>query len=291
MPRIADADRLVRVVRGVWLPPALAAADVPRLAAILAALPAGTVLSGPTAARLHGLWLPRQTLEHVTVPAGPRGGRHTTAPRRPELVTHRWTLAAGDLGTRHGLPVTSVSRTWYDLAATLSLPDLVAAGDAALRFGLAGPEELHAAALRRARRPGAARIRMAAGLLDGRARSRPESHLRVALVRAGLPRPGVNEPVCDEHGGWLAEPDLSYAEARLAVEYQGGVHAEERQQRKDVSRHMDLRRAGWEILYYTADQVFGRPDQPVEDVCRVLSGRAPRLLAGIRGRRAAVPGH
>jgi len=166
----------------------------------------------------------------------------------------------------------------------MSVPDLVAAGDAALHLNVAVTEDLRLAAERRARRPGALRMRVAAGLLDGRSRSRPESHLRVALVTAGLPRPRVNQPVSDEHGGWLAEPDLAYFEARLAIEYQGADHADPRRMRKDSARYMDLRRAGWEVLYYTADQVFTRPYQVVDDVCRVLAARAPHLLGAVRGR-------
>lgn len=284
MSKQTDPGDVVRVIRGVWLPAALAGTEVARLAAMLAALPRGTVLSGPTAARLHGMWVPRHDLEHVTVPAGPLGAQRVTVPQRKDLVAHRSALSPEDVGLHHGLPLTSVTRTWYDLAAKLSVPDLVAAGDAALRLHTATTEELGAAALRRARRPGAVRARIAAGLLDGAARSRPESHLRVALVSAGLPRPQVNVAVCDEHGGWLAEPDLVYASARLAIEYQGADHADPRRMRKDVTRHMDLRRAGWEVLYYTADQVFTRPEQAVDDVCRLLAVRAPHLLAGIRGR-------
>ena len=74
----------------------------------------------------------------------------------------------------------------------------------------------------------------------------------MALVGAGLPAPEVNVSVHDERGGWLAEPDLSYPVARLAVEYQGAEHADPGRMRRDAARHMDLRRAGWDVLYYTA---------------------------------------
>ena len=40
--------------------------------------------------------------------------------------------------------------------------------------------------------------------LDPAAESPRESHLRVLLRRAGLPRPEVNGKVTDEHGGFLA---------------------------------------------------------------------------------------
>ncbi len=275
-------SRTVRVTRGVWLPAAVAAEPVARLAALLAALPPGTVLSGVTAAWLHGLWVAPASRVEVTVPAGPRGSRLTTVPQRRELVAHRAVLAADEVVEVGGIPATSVPRTWADLSAVLGLPDLVAAGDSALRCGI-GAADLADAVVRRGRRAGAARARAAVALVDRRSRSRPESHLRVALVGAGLPAPEVNVSVHDERGGWLAEPDLSYPAARLAVEYQGAEHADPGRMRRDTARHMDLRRAGWDVLYYTAAQVFTHPEVPVADVRGALAARAPQLFAGVRG--------
>jgi len=111
----------------------------------------------------------------------------------------------------------------------------------------------------------------------------------VTLVLAGLPAPAVNAAVHDGSGQWLAEPDLSYAEARLAIEYQGADHADVRRMRKDVSRHMDLRRAGWDVLYYTAEQVFRHPEVLATDTRSALARRAPALLATAAARRA-LPG-
>jgi len=278
--RIAAAPGLaerVRISRGVWLP-AGAADRVDQLAALLAALPQRTVLSGPTAAVLHGMEIPTPTSIDITVAAHQGPPAHLTRPRRPELVTHRRTLSAAEVTNVSGLPVTTPARTWCDLAEILGLADLVAAGDSAIRIGRVTAEDIDAAVGGRRSRRGVRLMRCAAPLLDGRSRSRPESWLRVIIYMAGLPAPAVNVVVPDEHGGWLAEPDLSYREARLAIEYQGGVHAEARQMRRDVSRHMDLRRAGWEVLYYTAAQVFGHPDVIARDVRTALGQRAPHLL-------------
>ena len=82
----------------------------------------------------------------------------------------------------------------------------------------------------------------------------------------------------DPHGQWLAEPDLSYREARLAIEYQGGDHADPRGMRKDLARQRGLQRAGWIVLCYSAS-VLGTPEVVVRDVLQVLTGRAPTLLA------------
>ena len=220
-----DRERPVRVSRGVWLPTPVAMVPAARLAALLRALPPGTALSGRTAAALHGLWVPAGADVDVTVPASAAGPELTTGPRRRGVRTHRRALSAAEVQVVGGLPVTTAARTWYDLAGELPIGDLVAAGDSALRAGLVGAAELAAGLQRRRGLRGTARARLAVPLLDAASRSRPESHLRAALVLAGLPRPAVNAAVHDATGQWLAEPDLSYAAARLAVEYQGSDHA------------------------------------------------------------------
>jgi very-short-patch-repair endonuclease len=122
-------------------------------------------------------------------------------------------------------------------------------------------------------------------MLDPRSRSRPESHLRVALVTAGLTMFDVNRAVQDDTGEWLAEPDLSCRPAKLALEYQGADHAELVRMRKDITRQTDLRRWGWIVLAYGPAQVFARPWEIAPEVRRLLAERAPDLL---RGRRPAA---
>jgi hypothetical protein len=216
----------VRVTRGLWLPADVADNPLVRLDALRAMLAPGVVFSDRTAAELHELWLPGHGTDsavHVTV-SSPVPAQ-ATGPQRREVRTHRRTLAPQEIGLVAGLPVTTPARTWCDLAEVLSLPDLVAAGDSALRSAVPLADLAVALSVRHGRR-GRLKARQALPLLCARARSRPESHLRVALVTAGLPSPAVNEAVHDQHGQWLAEPDLSYREARLAVEYQGADHAD-----------------------------------------------------------------
>jgi hypothetical protein len=98
-------------------------------------------------------------------------------------------------------------------------------------------------------------------MLNGRSRSRPESHLRVAASAPDLPPLAVNEAVYRDVGGWLAEPDLSLAEAKIALEYQGADHAKVKRMRKDITRGTDMRREGWRCLPYGPVEVFGRPWQ------------------------------
>ena len=256
-----------------------------RCAAALASAADDTVISSITAARLHGLWLPELPDEiHLATAEPDAKSRAMTRSRRRSFMAHRHELQAGDRVQSKGIDVMSIPRTWLDLARQLPLPDLVAAGDSALRAG-ASIDQLEEI-LRRGKRMRGIRVaRQALPLLDARSRSRPESHLRVAISLTDLPRFEVNVSVYRDGGrGWLAEPDLSLDEAKIALEYQGAVHANVRRMRRDISRNADLRREGWRVVEYGPSEVFGSPWQIAPEVRSIIRERAPHLL---RPRRAA----
>lgn len=210
-----------------------------------------------------------------------------TRTKRPEFRAHRFKLAAADRAVVDGLPIMCVARTWVDLATTFSVPDLVAAGDSALRGGTA-LDELADAVRRCALLRGIRRARAALPLLDGRSRSRPESHLRVAISGSDMPRFEVNAAIYRDEGGWLGEPDLSLADAKLALEYQGEDHASLERMRKDITRGRDIRADGWLCLYYGPAEVFGRPWTIRPEVHAEIAHRAPHLLRGRASRRVAA---
>ncbi len=132
-----------------------------------------------------------------------------------------------------------------------------------------------AASRRPFRRRGVLKARAALPLLDARARSRPESHLRYALVGGGLPPPEVNAPIHSAHGEWLAEPDLHYPAARLALEYNGADHARPDRMRRDITRDLDYQVEGWRVITFGPTQVFRHPDQVASLVRSVLVERDP----------------
>jgi hypothetical protein len=258
--------------------------DLERCAVALDSMPADTVLSHRSAAAVWGLWIPPFTDVEVTTPARSVGSRYTTSVQRAAVVAHRRLLAPDDVAVVHGLPVTGLVRTWLDLAPLLDTYDLVAAGDRALQLG-ADVAELAARAQTSKRVRGVRRSRTAAALLHPGSRSRPESRIRAALVLAGLPMPEVNQPIFDEYGQWLAEPDLHYKAARLAIEYNGSDHATLERMRKDASRTLDMQRADWIVRVYTAIDAYRRLEDIVADTREVLLRRAPELLTAVRLRR------
>lgn len=260
----------------------VAEADVDSLAArCVAALESSSARSTivlTTAARLHGLWLPAVPDEiHIAASVPDKASRQMTRTRRPQFVAHRLQIASAERVLVNGVETTSIALTWFQLARVLSLPDLVAAGDCALRSGVT-IKELERVTSRMSHARGVRRARQALPLLDRRTRSRPESHLRVAVVAPDLPAFEVNTAVYRDDEGWLAEPDLSLVGAKLALEYQGGEHGGEKRMRKDITRAKDMRDEGWLVHPYGPAQVFGRPWEIRAEVRSDIRKRAPHLL-------------
>lgn len=278
----------VRLARNCWLPADVADDLTQQCLAVLRSSHPDAVISSTTAAALHRLWLPPSATGgiHVATASPGRAGRGMTRTKRPEFVAHRIQLRPEDTDVVDGVHVTSRARTWRDLAPQLSLPDLVALGDSVLRQGT--PLEELAEMAARARGRGVRLLRLALPLLDARSRSRPESHLRVAVRLTGLGDFQVNEPIFRREGGWLAEPDLSLPQARLALEYQGADHAELGRMRRDITRERDMRLEGWQTLYFGPAEVFGRPGSVGSEVYAAVRARAPELLPA-RRQSAYVP--
>lgn len=280
------ARRGCSIVSGVTEPFPLATVEpapfeIGAWADALATMSPHAVLSHRSAAQLWGLWIPRFNGLEVTTPATVRGSTYTTGVQRRTVIAHRRLTGDGDITVHFGLPTCSIERTWLDLAAILDLPDLIAAGDSALRAGAVRADLIERAErLHRVR--GAIAARLAAPLLDARSRSRPESRIRAGIVLSGLPKPEVNTPVYDSNGGWLAEPDLHYRRARLAIEFNGSDHEGRDRMRKDSMRIRGLDREDWKVLVYTAPHAFGRLHEVVDDVYRDLCRRDPELVVGCR---------
>src|SRR5579875_2758999 len=128
---------LIRVSHGLWRPPAEAADLLGRIAALLRVCPPGSVVAGTTAAWLHGLWLPSEVSidDPVEVIVRPEAlpQRDRAHNRRREIRARRQLLLPDEVTELAGIPIATEARCWLDLADRLSMPDLVALGDSALR--------------------------------------------------------------------------------------------------------------------------------------------------------------
>jgi hypothetical protein len=125
-------------------------------------------------------------------------------------------------------------------------------------------------------------------LADPRADSPPETRLRLALVRAGLPLPEVQYTVVDEHGFDLVTVDLAYPPAKLAVEYDGATHYTRRQGEFDRQRDNELAGQGWETVRLGRGDVGDSLVVTVARIARLLSLRDPDRYTSIEIDRRAV---
>jgi len=215
---------------------------------------------GITAAQLLGIPLPLELGSSMTVHVGTVTG---TRPRTRGAVGH--VLRSATPYAVGELLVTSPEETWCQIAAVLSREDLVAAGDylvsgRRLPGGRRTPplstrRELMETAERFGRQPGAVALRWALVRIREGVDSPRESRLRLLIVAAGLSEPVIGHPVTVV-GGLVLHPDLSYPEAKIAIEYEGDGHRESKKQwRADLRRVTLLEDAGWRVIRVTDDDI------------------------------------
>ncbi|WP_265443265.1 hypothetical protein [Flexivirga meconopsidis] len=198
--------------------------------------PDDAFLSHHTAAVLHGGVVPAAG----EVEIGTLSGRRI---RVQGLFVHRYT-SPPEIVTVRGMPVTTKVQTFLDLAARLSLVDLVVLGDSLAGRDADFPEQLRAGATRATGR-GVVRARRAAKLVRARVESPQETRLRLLVVLAGLPEPTIQLELLDAEGFVVYRLDLAYGAFRLAIEYDGRAHVERQGQwEKDLLRRESVEGAG-----------------------------------------------
>ena len=240
------------------------------------------VLSHTTAAAIQELplpiWLADQKVIHVTAP------RTTNRPRRRDIRTHYAVLRPDECAEIQGFRVTSPARTFTDVAYQLSIPELVAFGDAMMRRYGTSERELLATILRRKRYPGRLKARQCVDLLDPRAESPKESELRIMLQSASFPTPSINPDILDHRSQFLARGDIAYEDYRVLVEYDGAYHAEMHQRAHDAARRALLREHGW-IAVEIVGEDMTHPGRVISRVRKALTERGwhPRSPMRRRG--------
>lgn len=243
----------------------------------------GEVFSHATAASLFGLPMPAARIasagrvcDPIEVTAAPGFARARSAGVRGHVSTKPLAVVF-----HLGLPVVRPAIAWCQLAGRVGLADLVALGDALItgrRKGvqrapaLVSPDELVEAVRWWGRRRGALALGEALGQVRVGAESRPESHLRLLLVNAGLPEPLPNDAT-DLGDGQVLHPDLKFPHARVVLEYQGDHHRTDRAQwQADVRRRRAFERAGWCVIEVTADDLYVDSSGLIDRVWALVMG-------------------
>jgi very-short-patch-repair endonuclease len=229
------------------------------MAAVLAS-GTGAVLSHREAAALHDLRPVGSGRVHVTATS-----RHNL----PGIASH-WarTLDPDECAKVDGIPVTTLARTYLDIAEALNHRRLIEALEAGQRQNKLDVDALEAAI---ARNPGRRAITPLQAALAELADDPPllQSDLERAfraLIRAhGLPEPRYNVYV----EGLLV--DAVWPEHPLGVEVDGwNYHRTKRSFEEDRRRDRKLLRARWPVARFTGDDVNGAPDGVAEELSELL---------------------
>ena len=206
----------------------------------------GAVFSHRTAVQLHRLPLLR-TRRIIDVTVAPP----LNPPRRQGTKGYERELPPEHVRFLRGRRVTSPARTWLDIAAQVPSTELIVVGDAMLNSGTVTIEELATMIEFFSGRRGVEEARQALPRLEPRSKSPGESQVRVRIEDEGMPRPLSNVDVFDESLGFIGCPDLLYKKAKIAIQYEGAGHREERQFEKDAVRDQLMIRMGFIVLRAT----------------------------------------
>lgn len=204
--------------------------------------------SAARALTVAGADQPEDTIQVVR----PRGGeRH----QRPGITLHFWDIPESRTSTVNGLRCTDALQTAADLVPRLRRNNAVAFLDSALHQGLLVPDDLAAAQLLAAGRPGCDVARRWWVLADGRAASPLETWVRLDCIDGGVAPDVLQYPVHDSLGRIIGYGDLAWLKDRrrpLVGEADGaGVHSAPKAVYHDRQRANAFVARGVEIIRYT----------------------------------------
>jgi very-short-patch-repair endonuclease len=234
------------------------------MAAVLAHGPCA-VLSHRSAGQLWGLCPRSEIAPEVTAPG--------SAKRKHGIVAHRGSPAADEVGTRWGIPVTSVARTMFDLAAMLDEREVERAWNEMevreYRVRLSIPALLE----RYPGRKGTVLLARLAGrkaLPVGITRNELEEAFLALVDRFDLPRPRMNAHLAIR--GRFYEIDCLWEDRKVAIELDGGgAHGTRRAFEGDRERDRILTAERYTTARLTWHQITETPSEVAADLHLILT--------------------
>ena len=236
-------------------------------------------MSHASAARLHTLVVPRLLRAEVrlTQPGQFRTGRGYRISEAP--------VPAGDAVELDGLPVTSLTRTLADVGREWPLDDTVVAVDDALADGRVTLPELQTAALAQTHWVGCGAAARAFTLARTGAHSPHETLTRLALLRAGLPEPLLQQAVL-VGSRLVAVLDMYWPDQGVFAECDGMVkYTDPWRGRSPAEALRDEKRRQDDLLDFDLHGVRLTPD----DVRERLDAKVERLAALLDRGRPTTP--
>lgn len=226
-------------------------------------MPAQQFFSHITAAQLWDVPMSRALESRTRLDVSVMAPAHP--PQLRGVSGHRLS-APTDVVERSGLRVVAPAIAWAQLAGTLSVTELIVAGDHLLRRKR--PASTMAQLEAAANRPN---LREALRSVRPRTDSPQETRLRLLLVADGLPEPVVAHTVTTD-AGFVATPDLAYVKARVAIEYLGSDHwTDPRVFADDIQRRELLHAAEWRVVEVIATDLTRASGALVARVARAIA--------------------
>ncbi|WP_210504434.1 hypothetical protein [Nocardioides xinjiangensis] len=231
-----------------------------RIAAARLALPVEALTTGITRIQELGIDVgPRAPLHFVV-----EGDLHLTL---HDVFLHRTVKAPPNDGT--SVAPEAALLAW---CAEARMIDAIAVGCELLRLGLLDLDLLDRLLVEESWRRGVAETSYVLPFLDDRCRSLPEAELLAYVVAAALPTPDVNRAI-ELAPGVEVTPDQWFGSWRVAVEYEGSRHQEDRAQyNADIDRYAAYRRHGVAYELVTRERLRS-PRSVVRTIHRTLVGR------------------
>lgn len=269
----ANGPRWRRTGHNLYVPAHVARDRVEqRILEAAARLPAGGLVSGWAALRLHRVNLCDglgRDLGELPVPVVVPPSANV---RAAGLERHRSAVPADERTRCFGVPCTTAARALFD--AMVWAPDLreaVVVADMAFAAQAVERRSFGAWVAARASRKGSGRVDEALTLAVDRSKSPMESRMRLIWVLdARLPVPRCNWPVADVTGTRIGRPDLLSEELAVVGEFDGADHSGARRRSDDAAKDQAYRDAGLESF-----RIVGRE---VDDVALVVA----RMHAAVR---------
>ncbi|MCP2175219.1 Protein of unknown function (DUF559) [Williamsia maris] len=262
-----------RIQRGVHAPPHTVLTDRDLIRAAVIRAGDGAVVSGMSAAVLHGARFTDHDADIELIRGLTGQGRQFDGVR----IMRTDHLAADDVQVVDGLAVTTPVRTAYDIGrrgpawkALARLDDLAFVSDLDLA-------ELWAYIRDHPHTKGIRQIRDLIQYIEPKSESPRETALRYLIIKSGLPRPEAQIEVFGADGRLIAKLDLGYRRYKIDIEYDGVEHHTSADDRADnAERDRKLSDLGWDTIRVTGQAMSTNPDKVVATIEELLAIRGCR---------------
>lgn len=230
------------------------------------------------------LWSKRRAIVAGSAEAALHGASWVDASEPVELIWNNGRPPAGvivrnaaiaddEVTTVAGIPVTTRTRTAFDVGRSLSRGDAVARLDALKAATAYHDADVRALIERYPGARGLKSLRKVLPLVDRGAASPRETWLRLLLIDAGLPPPTSQFRIFDGHT-LIKVLDLCWQDFCVGAEYDGDQHRTDRRQyAKDVRVKRKVAGMGWNVTYVIKED---RQEEIIRSVRSALVARGWR---------------